>query len=158
MGPVTISQLAGPLSLSRTLIEIALLNLEQEGFVVQGRLLARIHRYTINRLRSEIEPVSLADYMQLLFDCQGLTDKGEGVESVSNVLQQLEGYSAAAGAWETDILPARIALYTQDQLETLCVTGRFSWLRLHISNTTKQGRQKNPPVSQTPISLLQRHH
>ena len=174
LGPVTIPQLADPLGLTQSAVQIALLNLEQEGFVVQGRftndpasdhvewcerrLLARIHRYTISRLRSEIEPVSIADYMRFLFDWQGLTDKGEGLESLAVVLQQLEGYSAAAGSWENDILPARIDLYTQDMLETLCVTGRFSWLRLHTTASQGESKQKNPPVSLTPISLVQRHH
>jgi ATP-dependent Lhr-like helicase len=30
------------------------------------RLLARIHRYTLNRLRKEVEPVSAADFMRFL--------------------------------------------------------------------------------------------
>ena len=34
------------------------------------RLLARIHRYTLNRLRAEIEPVSPADFMRFLFAWQ----------------------------------------------------------------------------------------
>ena len=173
-GPVTIKQIAEPLGLSLVSVEVALLNLEQEGFVVQGyfselsgentdiewcerRLLARIHRYTISRLRSEIKPVSIADYMRFLFDWQGLTEKGEGLEAVASVLQQLEGYSAAASAWETDILPVRIDLYTQDLLETLCATGRFSWLRLHIS-PQEADKKKSSPIRLTPISLLQRHH
>ncbi len=176
LGPVSIAQLADPLGLPHTAIQVALLNLEQEGFVVQGyftdgkaqadnpiewcerRLLARIHRYTISRLRSEIEPVSIADYMRFLFDWQGLTDKGEGLEALAGILQQLEGYSSAAGAWENDILPARIDLYTQDMLETLCVTGRFSWLRLHTTTAQGESKQKSPPVRLTPISIVQRHH
>jgi len=175
LGPVTVPQLAEPLGLAHSLIEVALLNLEQEGFVVQGyfsnhgtpnnalewcerRLLARIHRYTINRLRSEIEPVSIADYMRFLFDWQGLAEKREGLESLATVLQQLEGYSAAAGAWENDILAARIDLYTQDMLETLCVTGRFSWLRLHTTTAQSDSKKKNSPVRLTPVSIVQRHH
>lgn len=176
LGPVTIPDLAEPLGLPNNTIQLALMNLEQEGFVVQGhftpqaaipdqaiewcerRLLARIHRYTINRLRSEIEAVSPADYMRFLFDWQGLTEKREGVESLAAVLQQLEGYSAAAGAWENEILPARIDLYTQDMLETLCVTGRFSWLRLHTTPAQSDSKLKNSPVKLTPVSLVQRHH
>jgi ATP-dependent Lhr-like helicase len=33
-------------------------------------LLARIHRYTLSRLRAEIEPVSPADFMRFLFKWQ----------------------------------------------------------------------------------------
>jgi ATP-dependent Lhr-like helicase len=176
LGPVTVGYLADPLGLPHNIIQVALINLEQEGFVVQGRftkslissdqavewcerrLLARIHRYTISRLRSEIEPVSLADYMRFLFEWQGLNEKREGLESLAIVLQQLEGYSAAAGSWENDILPARIDLYTQDMLETLCVTGRFSWLRLHTTASQSESKQKNSPIKLTPISIVQRHH
>ena len=75
LGPVT-SQRAGRLvRVPVTDIDAALLALETEGVVLRGRfsaaargrcarvvaigaLLARIHRYTLNRLRAEIEPVS----------------------------------------------------------------------------------------------------
>jgi ATP-dependent Lhr-like helicase len=91
LGPVSAIQLAESLSISEAEINLALLSLEQEGFVVRGRfkqsttaeeqwcerhLLARIHRYTIKQLRSEIEPVSTADFMRFLFHWQCLTDKG----------------------------------------------------------------------------------
>ncbi len=69
----------------------ALLALEGDGAVLRGRfhprstvagaaiewcdraLLARIHRYTLNRLRAEIEPVSPADFMRFLFKWQHAT-------------------------------------------------------------------------------------
>ncbi|HKB62416.1 MAG TPA: DEAD/DEAH box helicase, partial [Burkholderiales bacterium] len=73
LGPVTARGLADSLVLADTaLIDGALLALETEGKLLRGRftpasaalewcdrrLLARIHRYTLNRLRAEIEPVS----------------------------------------------------------------------------------------------------
>ena len=36
----------------------------------ERRLLARIHRYTVKRLRAEIEPVAARDYLRFLFDWQ----------------------------------------------------------------------------------------
>ena len=69
-------------------ITVPLAALEQQGAIMQGafsapdvdewcerRLLARIHRYTLKRLRSEIEPVSLADYQRFLFHWQGLAGR-----------------------------------------------------------------------------------
>ncbi len=61
-------------------IDIALAALEGEGYVMRGqftpgaaetewcdrRLLARIHRYTVRRLRREIEPVEPRDFMRFL--------------------------------------------------------------------------------------------
>src|SRR5260370_344735 len=77
LGPSTVPALASSFGLSRSDIESGLLKLEAEGFVIRGqftpggnetewcarRLLARIHSYTLNRLRQEIEPVSTADFM-----------------------------------------------------------------------------------------------
>ena len=171
LGPVSEAQLAQSLGLDESSIHTALLTLEQQGFVIRGnfsdshngtlewcerRLLARIHRYTINRLRSEIEPVSIADYMRFLFDWQGLSDKGEGTEALAVVLQQLEGYSIPASAWKSDILPARIDLYSSNLLESLSLSGRFMWLRLNIKHSSDH--QKRSPVRHSPIALIQRNN
>lgn len=170
LGPVTALQLSKPLGLEQSEVNQVLLALEQEGFVIQGhftqqnqdlewcerRLLARIHRYTISRLRREIEPVSLSQYMNFLFEWQGLLDRGEGTESLAHVLEQLEGISASADAWQKHILPARIQSLTVDMLDTLCISGRYNWLRLNVVDS--QDKRKKSPVSHTPIALLQRNH
>ncbi len=44
----------------------------------ERRLLARIHRYTLKRLRNEIEPATLADYQRFLFHWQGLGGERAG--------------------------------------------------------------------------------
>lgn len=170
LGPVTASQLAQPLALAQSQIDQVLLALEQEGFVIQGnftqssaeiewcdrRLLARIHRYTITRLRKNIKPVSLSNYMSFLFEWQGLAKRGEGIESLAQVLQQLEGYSASATAWQEGIIRSRIKNFSTDMLDTLCITGRINWLRLNVSDS--KDKTKKSPVSHTPIALIQRRN
>ncbi len=88
LGPVTPGALAAPLGLEPDEISAALLALEAEGFVLRGRfssginvdewcdrrLLARIHHYTVRRLRAEIEPVAARDFLRFLFDWQRVTD------------------------------------------------------------------------------------
>ena len=100
MGPVTAAVLAQPLGLSASDVLPALAALEQEGVAMRGRfteaqaeewcerrLLARIHRYTLKRLRSEIEPATLADYQRFLFHWQGLGDERRaGREALRAVL------------------------------------------------------------------------
>lgn len=169
LGPVTESQLAGPLGVTEKEVSIALLELEQEGFVVRGQftgahgkgkewcerhLLARIHRYTIKQLRSEIEPVSLADFMRFLFHWQGLTDKREGPEALAAVLEQLEGFAVAASAWESEVIPARIDRYTSDMLDVLCSSGAISWMRLLVP--AAQGDRKTASVKNSPVALVDR--
>jgi len=145
-GPLTLAQTAAPLQLPMSDLEQALARLEAEGYVMRGyfspgtadlqwcerHLLARIHRYTVKRLRREIEPVSLQDFMRFLFDWQHLsaTTRLQGPAALSEVLEQFEGYPAAASAWESDLLPSRIKDYNPTWLDEACRAGKFAWARL----------------------------
>jgi ATP-dependent Lhr-like helicase len=119
LGPVTVAALANSFGLSASDIELGLLKLEAEGFVIRGqftpggtetewsarRLLARIHSYTLNRLRQEIEPVSTADFMRYLLAWQKVAPdhQMEGPESVRAIIEQLEGFEAPAASWEGEL-------------------------------------------------------
>jgi ATP-dependent Lhr-like helicase len=116
------------------------------------RLLARIHRYTLNRLRAEIEPVSAADFMRFLLHWQHVAgeDQVKGAEGLAAVIEQLEGFELAAAAWEHDVLPARVADYGAEQLDRLCLSGRVAWGRLAPGSKA--------PLRTSPIALLLREH
>ncbi|HEX6635981.1 MAG TPA: ATP-dependent DNA helicase, partial [Usitatibacter sp.] len=160
LGPVTASELELPDA------EIALTALETQGRVLRGRftpsvaelewcdrrLLARIHRYTLNRLRAEIEPVSAADFMRFLLHWQHVAgeDQLQGVEGLAAAVEQLEGFELAAAGWEYDVLPARVADYDSSQVDQLCLSGRVAWGRLTPGTRA--------PLRSSPIALLQREH
>jgi len=122
------------------------------------RLLARIHSYTLNRLRKEIEPVSAADFMRFLFVWQKAANdhRTEGAASVAAILDQLEGFEAPAGAWESEILPARITDYDPAWLDALCLSGRLTWLRLSPPKISPDKSSSSSPVRGTPVVLLNR--
>jgi ATP-dependent Lhr-like helicase len=120
--------------------------------------LARIHRYTLKQLRSEIEPVAPADFMRFLFHWQGLDDPGEGEAALQRTLLQLEGISVPAGSWENDILPARLRSYTPSDLDALCSAGKIAWLRPRAPADNKSERRKNPVIQTTKIALVARPH
>ena len=122
------------------------------------RLLARIHSYTLNRLRKEIEPVSAADFMRFLFVWQKVASdhKTEGAASVAAILDQLEGFDAPAGSWESEILPARITDYDPAWLDALCLSGRLTWLRLSPPKISPDKLSSSSPVRSTPVVLLNR--
>jgi ATP-dependent Lhr-like helicase len=122
------------------------------------RLLARIHSYTLNRLRKEIEPVSAADFMRFLFVWQKVAPdhKTEGAQSVATILDQLEGFEAPAGSWESEILPARVGDYDPAWLDTLCLSGRLTWLRLSAPKIAPDKVSSSSPVRSTPVVLLNR--
>ncbi|MFS8084598.1 MAG: ATP-dependent DNA helicase, partial [Acidobacteriota bacterium] len=122
------------------------------------RLLARIHSYTLNRLRKEIEPVSAADFMRFLFVWQKVAAEHQvqGPESVASILDQLEGFDAPAGSWESEILPARVADYDPAWLDALCLSGRLTWLRLSPPRLSPEKVSSSSPVRSTPVVLLNR--
>jgi ATP-dependent Lhr-like helicase len=178
LGPMTEAGLAAPLGLAPADIAAALAALQTEGFALRGRftpgidadewcerrLLARIHRYTLRRLRSEIEPVAARDFLRFLFEWQRVTDKTrmEGPDALAAVLGQLEGFEAAAGAWETEILAARVAEYEPAWLDDHCLAGRTAWARLRPRNPRPEGDRgaaNSPgPVRTTPITFLARRN
>ena len=69
----------------------------------------------------------------------------------------LEGFEAPAGAWETEILPARIAGYEPAWLDDQCLAGRIAWARLAPGRGNGRDRVATP-VRTTPITLLARRH
>jgi ATP-dependent helicase Lhr and Lhr-like helicase len=173
LGPVSAAALAGPIGLPAARMASALAALQAEGSAMHGRftaqapedgewcergLLARIHRYTVKRLRAEIEPVEPRDLQRFLLEWQRAAPRArmEGPDALAAVLAQLEGFEAPAGAWETEILPARINEYDPAWLDEQCLAGRFVWTRL-----ARRRADSGPtagPVRGTPIALLGRRH
>jgi len=172
LGPTPSQVIADDLSLARSDTELALLRLQNEGYVMQGRftpgigidewcerhLLARIHRYTLKRLRREIEPVAPRDFMRFLFDWQRVAPgaRVNGPEALAGVVSQLEGFEAPAAAWESELLPARINDYSISWLDDLCTAGRTLWTRLRAGPADNGAAKGSTPVRATPVVLLPR--
>src|SRR5688572_20562137 len=163
LGPTTVTSLAESLAVPHQAVDEALITLESEGVVLRGsfttsrvlewcerRLLARIHRYTLNRLRAEIAPVSPAEFMRFLFAWQHVEPGSQliGAEGLRAVVAQLDGVELPARAWERDVLPARVDRYEPAMLDMLCLTGDVAWARLSSGPTQVVGA--------TPIALYMR--
>jgi ATP-dependent Lhr-like helicase len=176
LGPVTAAQIAGSLGLTEAQINGALLALEAEGFAMRGhfteslaeewcerRLLARIHRYTVKRLRAEIEPVAARDFLRFLSEWQRVLPAArmQGSDALPAILAQLEGFESPAGAWETEVIPARITEYEPQWLDEHCRAGRFIWTRLAARGGARNDEaavRGGSPVRSTPIVLLARRN
>src|SRR2546423_5139240 len=125
--------LAESLSIPTSKAADALLALESEGVVLRGqftprtadlewcdrRLLARIHRYTLHRLRAEIEPVSVADFQRFLFVWHSVDERHHlsGIDGLRTILGMLDGVELPATAWERAVLPARLDRYDRSWLD-----------------------------------------
>jgi ATP-dependent Lhr-like helicase len=176
VGPTTARALSASMDVSITDIDAALLALEGEGVVLRGRftpqpslndqpiewcdraLLARIHRYTVNRLRAEIGPVSPADFMRFLFKWQHVdpADRLTGLDGVREALTLLDGFELAGAAWERSVLPARVDGYDPSLLDLLCLTGEVGWARL----SPRPAELVEPPrlTPATAVALFLREH
>ncbi|MFZ1125486.1 MAG: DEAD/DEAH box helicase [Candidatus Baltobacteraceae bacterium] len=174
-GPGTAAEFAGRFALEGALVEAALLQLEAEGQVLRGRfrpgtdeewcnrrVLARIHRRTLGALRREIEPVTTADFLRFLARWQHVApgSRLHGVDGTLQIVRQLEGYEVPAAAWETQILPRRVAGYKPEYLDKLCQSGEVMWgrLSLHPALAPREGEpaRRVRPTKLVPISLLAR--
>ncbi|HTL05474.1 MAG TPA: hypothetical protein VL241_06970, partial [Gemmatimonadales bacterium] len=167
--------LAASLGVGVDEVTAALHALEAEGVILRGhftpggselewcerRLLARIHRYTLNRLRAEIAPVSGAEFLRYLFGWQHLAtgQRKAGLEGLAAVIEQLDGYEVPAGAWESEVLSARCEEYDPALLDLLCLTGRVSWGRLSpVAAQPGNGGHGNRPIRTSPVALFLREH
>jgi ATP-dependent Lhr-like helicase len=181
LGPATTAGLARRLGLSDTDLKVAMAGLESIGGVLRGRftpgsdaeewcdrrLLARIHRLTIQTLRKEIQPVSAAEYMRYLLRWQHVQPGTQlhGRDGLLQVIGQLEGLELAAPAWESRVFPARVARYDPADLEYLCLSGTVSWGRLTPDDAGEQpddgagkgnGKRRGSPTRATPITFMLR--
>ena len=145
VGPFTEAGLALTLGLSATLVRRGLAQLEAEGGVLRGRftpgiaeeefcnrrILARINRDTVAGLRQEVEPVPVATFIQFLFRWQHATSgtRVQGDGGLLQVVEQLQGFEAAAQVWETELLPLRMSAYETSALDRLCLGGEAVWGR-----------------------------
>ena len=175
-GPFTVGEMAGLLCLAPADINTAALILENDGLVLRGsfrpdvdeeefcdrRILARIHRATVGRLRREIEPVPQSSFMRFLFRWQyaaaGWQTSGEG--GLLDVIDKLQGFEAAAAAWESELLSCRVADYDPYLLDNLSMGGEVVWGRLARGNngatTNGSGGRSAPLTRAASITLCLR--
>jgi ATP-dependent Lhr-like helicase len=182
-GPVTVAGLAARTALAESRVRVGLARLEAEGFALRGsfdpdlespdaaegaadqwcarRLLARIHAYTQHSLRRQIEPVTAQDLMRFLLRWQHVAPGSErlGRAGVMAVVDQLQGFEIAAGAWEEAVLPARVESYQPRWLEDLCLSGELVWgrLALRVDDGDEAGRRGSAtPSRATPVTFALR--
>jgi ATP-dependent Lhr-like helicase len=167
-GPVTAAELTDLCALTPPKVAIGLAALEQSGFVLRGsftdpdaqtaewcarRLLARMHSYSRTNRRKAVEAVTAVDFMRFLLRWQhvapGTQLRGHG--GVRIAVEQLQGFEAAAAAWEREILRRRVSEYQPAYLDRLCHDGEVTWLRLTAAQPASDRRSS--PSKATPVAL-----
>jgi ATP-dependent Lhr-like helicase len=174
-GPFTAGLFASRLGIEQWEVASAAARLESEGLVLRGRfgatdgdaqeeqfcdrrLLARIHRHTMDRLRAEIEPVSARDLLRYLFERHHLGSRARagGRAGLRDAIAMLQGFEIGAAAWERDVLAPRIAGYRSEWLDELCLAGEVAWGRLSPRRASAAAAAVGSTSRATPIALAQR--
>jgi ATP-dependent Lhr-like helicase len=183
IGPTTAAFLARKLGLTPSEVEAALAALETQGGVLRGRftggaelewcdrrLLARIHRLTLEGLRRQIAAVPPEQFVRFLARHQHLQPqtKLQGQAGLLALIEQLEGFEAPAGHWEKYLLPARFVSYNPSWLDGLTFFGQAAWGRLRLLSSMNAGKRTNGAAGNgrplkaltrsTPITLMVRDH
>jgi len=179
LGPTTVPALAELLGLDATDVEIALIRLENQGTVLRGRftgvadlewcdrrLLARIHRFTLEGLRRQIAPVPPEQFIRFLLRHQHVhsATRLRDQPGLLALVEQFEGFSAPAGHWEKFLLPARMEAYDAGWLDNLTFFGQALWGRLRpmtvatADGPTPNGKPMKALTRSTPITLMAHEH
>jgi ATP-dependent Lhr-like helicase len=170
-GITTVDRLAEVTTLTPGRVTAGLAYLEQSGFALQGsytesavdtewvsrRLLARMHSYSRRTRRGGVEPATAQDFMRFLLRWQHVAPGTQlmGEVGLLSVVEQLEGFDAAAVAWESDLLTARVRRYDPAWLDRLSHDGEVAWLRLNPPARAVDAPAVAPSKA-TPISLVAR--
>jgi ATP-dependent Lhr-like helicase len=178
-GPQTATELAEKLNLESSQVFAALEALEGSGLAMRGqfksqelgtkaqdsvewcerRLLARIHRLTLDGLRRRIEPVPPEVFWQYLIEKHHLPRDRQlqGELGLREAIAQLEGFELPAGAWEEKILAPRLAEYDSQWLDHLFLSGELVWGRLRPPRRDEEDNQRMAALTRSmPISLALR--
>lgn len=140
-GPFETADIATRLGLGPAIVHDALRRLARDGRVVEGEfrphahgsewsdaeVLRRLRRMSLAALRHEVEPVDTATFGRFLPEWQHVGSTLRGVDAVASVIEQLAGARIPASAWESLVLPSRVADYSPAMLDELTATGEVIW-------------------------------
>ncbi len=165
-GLISFADLHTCLPIAASLLQQTLMQLEVKGvafhykdetFVedswIERNHLARLRQSQLSQARSSVKTLSSDGYEEFLHDWQFLNNPVTGIEGLSQVLRQWQGYASLADQWESKILKPRVHDYHGMMLDMLCQSGQFIWKRAkekHVSNDLNQ-----MTIQKTPFTFLE---
>jgi ATP-dependent helicase Lhr and Lhr-like helicase len=167
-GVTTVDALVTATTLTASRVTAGLMVLQNEGFAMQGRytggevtewvarrLLARMHSYSRRTRRDSTRSVTPQDFVRFLLRWQHVAPETQliGEAGLLTVLDQVQGWEAAAVAWEPQILARRMKTYRPELLDQLCHAGQVGWLRLSPKPRDDADAPVGQPSKATPISV-----
>lgn len=153
--------------------------LEGQGVLVQGELrpggrepewchtevLRLLKRGTLARLRKQVAPVDALTLARFLPAWHGIGSRSGGPDRLLDVIAQLEGLPLPWSALHRMVLPARIANFSLDMLDTLAASGALVWVgqgalgardgRIALYRREQAALLLDPPAEAPPDGAIQ---
>jgi len=140
-GPFIVQDAAARFGLGTAVVTDTLRRLAADRRVVDGEfrpgatgtewcsveVLRRLRSRSLAALRQDVEPVEQAALGRFLTEWQHVSGNLRGIDGLAQVIEQLAGVAIPASAWESLVLPARLANYSQAWLDELTVSGEVVW-------------------------------
>jgi len=128
-----------------------------------AEVLRRLRLRSLAALRHEVEPVDQQAFGRFLPAWQHTGGRLKGVDGVAAVIEQLAGVPIPASAWESLVLPERVADYSPTMLDELTSTGEVvwsgagtlagndGWVSLHLADTLSLTLTDQPEHAPSPL-------
>ncbi|HEX4004648.1 MAG TPA: DEAD/DEAH box helicase [Acidobacteriaceae bacterium] len=140
-GPFTLDEITSHFGFDARAVESALRSLTLDERILEGGFrrggahrewcdaesLRLIRNKSLARLRKEIEPAEPRLFARLQTHWHGILAKRHGLDALLDTIEALQGAPLPASLLESQILPARLARYTQRDLDTLIAAGEVAW-------------------------------
>ncbi len=141
-GPFTAAEIVMRYALETAAVEPVLHALHGSGQLLEGEfrprgthrewcdpeVLQQIRRKSLARLRREVEPVEQQTFARFTARWQGVTVKRRGLDALLDAIENLQGTALLASELEREILPARLAEYSANDLDMVMAAGEAVWV------------------------------
>ncbi|GAC56707.1 putative ATP-dependent helicase [Gordonia hirsuta DSM 44140 = NBRC 16056] len=175
-GPFTVAEAAADLGMGVAVVADTLIRLAGRRTVIEGEFVVRddaeraqwchsdvlgqLRRGSLAAGRAEVEPVSHETYARFLMSWHHVGGPGEaerdprlrGVHGLMSVIEQLAGQPIPASAWESLVLPSRVADYRPAMLDELLSSGDVLWSG-HGRIGSSDGWISLHPAESAPLTL-----
>lgn len=141
-GPVAVDFLQRTLGMESERLQLILEDLIDSQKAIQGQLITGggpeeicdsenfeiLLRLARKESAPSFEPLEIEWLPLFLADHQGLTESKNDIDGLYECIEKLLCYPAEAGAWESEIFPARLHPYDPSWLDTLMQEGGLLWV------------------------------
>lgn len=166
---LTVSGLIGAEALRKripvaaSLLQQTLIQLEVKGVAFQFKPdqwierhnLAQLRKSQLSQVRRSMKTLSVEAHQDFLNDWQFISEPAQGVEGLSLVLRQWQGFATDTHSWENQVLKPRVEDYHGMMLDMLCQTGQFVWKRAKAKMVSDNLNQMS--IQKTQFTFLESH-